>query len=294
MNRPLGYAAFFLTAIIYGSFGILIRILQGSFSPLQQIFIRSLGAVAISCIFALLLLPKGELRHIKNPKVLFFGLLFPCSIFCWTLAVTLGPINLAVFGLYFGSILFAPIFSRLLFHEVLTGRDTLVLFLAMVGVGVFCFKPGHDFSLEALGLSTFAGIFQALSLCYRRWLGSVSRLSVMLVQSIGGLGIATLLLLSTSQEMFPLVGVAPYGYALCYSALVVLVSYLLLIGSNNLESTRGNIILSAELFWAMVFAYIFLAEVPTKFEMIGSLILIFAMTLNIQKSKVDLSNELEK
>lgn len=85
--------------------------------------------------------------------------------------------------------------------------------------------------------------------------------------------------------MFPSVGAMPYYIGFSYGALVVLISYLLLVGSQNLELAKGNIILSTELVWATILAFIFLNERPTLFQIIGSAFLLLAITMTIPKQQ---------
>ncbi len=271
--------------MLYGSFGLFIRSLQEHFSTLQQVFVRCFGAFVVALILITFLVPKSERQAIFQTKVLLFGLIFPFSIFLWTNAVTMGTVNLAVFGLYVGALITSPLLSKFLFKEEISKEVLYGLLLALVGVALFCVNPDEKFNSTALCLSIGAGIFQSISLCYRRWLGQVNRLAVVFVQSLGGLIVISNILLFYGLSMFPSVGAVPYYIGFSYGALVVLISYLLLVGSQNLEIAKGNIILSTELVWATILAILFLKEKPTLFQIIGSGFLLLAITMTIPKQQ---------
>lgn len=285
MNRKLGYLCFVLAAFLYGSFGLFIRFLQADFNLYQQIFIRSFSALIFTIILVGALLPPGSRKFFKDPRVLSFGLVFPFSMFLWTTAVTMGSIHMSVFGLYTGSLVASPILSKILFKQRIAKKGIYSLLLSAVGVAFFCIGPSEEFSFLALAISFIAGVFQALCLCYRRWLGDINRLVVLLVQGVGGLLLIYLVLIFKGMDAFPNVGMQQYGIGFLFGAFVVLVSYLLLVGSKNLEISKGNVILSTELIWAALLAYLFLDEKIKLQGIVGMICIMTAVTLLIDKLK---------
>jgi drug/metabolite transporter (DMT)-like permease len=276
-NRKIGFTSFLVAAVLYGTFGLLIRFLQNELTAVQQLTLRSFGAILFSLIFAFG--ARSDWTALKQKRVWGFGLAFPVSVILWTLAVTYGTVRSAVFGLYFGALISSAFLGWKLYSESLTKYNFFSLLLALVAAVVFSlpFSTLAENQL-ALLLGTIAGCVQSLNLCYRRWLGDVSRPLVVLVQSMGGFFVTLIICFFTSSKV-PQISTATLVAGLLFGAVVVLVSYLLLIGSKNLEINKGSLILSTELIWATLFAALFLNEIPTPQQSIGCVLLLAALAI---------------
>lgn len=276
-STGLGFVCFLLAAISYGSFGLFIRCLEKDFSVPEQIFLRSAAAALIALPFGALALRRAP-QLLLSAKLWMFGIVFPVSIALWTAAVTMGTVRAAVFGLYFGSLVSAPIAAAFFLKEPFVRRTGIAGILALLGAAIFSLGGEQAAKATPILLGGLAGVFQALSLCYRRWLGDVPRPVVILVQSLGGTAFGVLLMLPTGLSL-PLAGVFPYAAAFLYGGLVVGVSALLLLGAQNLEITKGNVILATELVWALALAALFLGEQPTMNELLGTTVLLGALAV---------------
>ena len=276
-NRSLGFLCFFTVAILYGSFGLFIRFLQTELTALQIVTLRSISAAFISLIWAVCKCHRADWRKLSQTRVWGFGLTFPISVLLWTIAVTYGTVRVATFGLCLGSLLASAVLGWKFYSERLTQKDILSLLLGLVGALIFSL-PFENFSEISRGLllGICAGTVQAFNLCYRRWLGDISRPLVLAVQGLGGLCVCLILSLIFSPSV-PDISGGFIGIGILFGAVIVLVSYLLLIGSMNLELNKGSIILSTELIWVTLMAAAFLGEIPTMEQVAGCILLFTAL-----------------
>ena len=276
LNRRLGFLSFLAAAFLYGTFGLFIRALQSDFGALQQVVLRSAGAVLITLPVAWLSC-SGSTRQLKNPQLLWFSLLFPLSITLWTTATIIGTVRAAIFGMYFGSLVGSTIFGVFFFKEKINSKRRTGMVLNVIGLLIFCWPFGSlGSSSHSIILGSLAGIFQALALCFRRWLTDVDRRLVLAAQSLSPLllcGVYCALFEPFSSSVLTVSNLA-LGFG--YGATVVVVSYLVLLGSQNLEISKGSILLSTELIWATLFAACFLGEVPSTAELLGGALLVVA------------------
>ena len=280
MNRRTGYLSFFAASVIYGTFGVFIRALQGSFDALQQVVLRSAVAAAILLPLMFATTAAAERRKLRDPRLVLFALLFPFSMTLWTWATIVGTVRSAIFGLYLGSLIGAAILGKIFFREELNSRRIAGLGLSLIGLSVFCLPLAATVSsAPSLLLGAVAGLFQALALCMRRWLTGINRTVVLAAQSLGPLLVCSAL--CALFDPIALSSVSPQVVAIScgYGVVVVLVSYLVLLGSQNLEIGQGTIILSTELIWAALIAAAFLNETPTFNECIGCLFLFSAAAI---------------
>jgi len=127
MNTKLkGALALLLAAIIFGSFGIWIRILNNEIGTYEQIFLRN----AFAALFALLFLkfrPKVDLGEVKKNRwnIFLYAISVPLAVIAYVISVLNTTIAMTIFSFYIGSITGAIIISSI-FFTVLFGA----LFLA--------------------------------------------------------------------------------------------------------------------------------------------------------------------
>ena len=223
---------------------------------------------------------REDWRVLREPRVWGFGLLFPFSVILWTLAVTHGTIRAATFGLYLGSLFASAALGRFFFAERLSRSEWWAFAVALGGVVAFASPwEGLDADGFSLLLGTAGGLVQAVNLCYRRWLGEMSRPMVVTVQGLAGFAVSIAFALAVSSDFsVPSPGMLAAG--ILYGATVVLVSFLLLAGARNISVGSGSIILSSELVWAVGLGAAIFGEVPTAPQVVGCILLLAAVFLS--------------
>ncbi len=278
MNRRLGFLCFLGASVLYASFGLFVRALQTHFDVLQQIVLRNTFS---SLIIIPIVLATGvaiDRRKLSDRRLIMFALLFPFSIALWTGGIFVGTVRSATFGLYFGSLVGSSIFGKMFFQEQLTSKRAAGVALSIIGLFIFS-EPFGATSLNtpSVFLGAAAGLFQALALCLRRWLAEIDRSFVLAAQSLGPLVVC-----GGYCAIFEPISLSSFSPSIlatgfCYGAVVVMVSYLVLYGAQNLEIAKGSIVLSTELFWTTLVAALFLNEIPTMNEIIGCMFLFAAV-----------------
>lgn len=277
MNQTRGFIALTITALILGTFGVLIRALADSFSDAGQVFARSITATLI--ITVIILFKKTNPFDItkKNLKyVLLFSLVFPLSIICFTVSANLIKVSNSLFMLYVGSLVSTAIFGKIFFKERFTLKHTIALILVFIGLCFFV----YPFSIESVSLGLLfgilSGLFEGSSHTLRKLMNEVKREVVVFYQSLSGAIVAILFLLFSTEPIIRNFNVSSVVVALLFGFLLVVIGTLLVYGFNNFDVNLGTIILATELFFALVINYLFLQETPTSFELLGGTIIFFA------------------
>src|SRR5690242_4719383 len=104
-NNLKGFSALFLASILYGTFGIWIRLLHNIVTPYQQIAFRNTIGFLIALCIILLVRKKLFLTNIGKKYLVFYCISSSLSIVFFTLSVLRTKIIIAVFALYIGLIL---------------------------------------------------------------------------------------------------------------------------------------------------------------------------------------------
>ncbi len=122
MNKKLiGFSSLFLTSIVFGSFGVWIRLLNQVLTIYQQIVFRNL----IALVFAIGIIFLGKrfvanFNQVKKVKLLFYSFSIPLSVIFYNIGILNTKISVVTFAFYIGTILFSWIFSFIFFKETLT------------------------------------------------------------------------------------------------------------------------------------------------------------------------------
>ena len=74
---------------------------------------------------------------------------------------------------------------------------------------------------------------------------------------------------------------------LLFGLLLLIINYLLLVGFSNFDLNLGTIIMSSELAFASIFAFLLYKEIPTKYELIA----VFFIILSIIVSHVSIKRK---
>lgn len=282
MNTPpinIGYLCFLAAAVLYGTFGLFIRGLQGYFSDIGQVAVRSLGALFIALVWAAATTTTHDRRAFSSLRVWGFGITFPIAMLLWTIAVAWGTVRSGTFGLYFGSLLASILFGSIFFQERITIKKVTCVGIALLGAATFLLPFDiTDYTTTSVGIGALGGCVQSLNLCYRRWLGDISRPVVLVVQGVGGFVLCAGLAAILSPHI-PTASIGGWSLGLAYGALSALVSYLLLVGTRYIELSRGAIVLASDLVWATLFAALALGEVPTQYQIVGCALLLGSMVM---------------
>lgn len=125
-----------------------------------------------------------------------------------------------------------------------------------------------------------SGLFDTLANSFRKYLsGKVDRFVLVVLQMIGGLILAVALMLVFGQTSMPSLSSFAWLVGAIFGVCLVAISYLTLIGFQYFELNLGEVVLSSELFFATVLAFVFFGETATVTEIAGGLLILTATAL---------------
>jgi drug/metabolite transporter (DMT)-like permease len=276
MNNLKGFFAILGSAIILSTFGILIRNLAPYFSDIGQVFMRSFFASVI--IVAILFIKKVNpfaIAKINLKYIIGFSIVFPLSLICFTVSVNEIKVSNSLFMLYVGSLISTAIIGKLFFKETFTIQHYLSLIVVIIGLFIFI----QPLSIDTISIGIFfgiaSGIFEGSAHSLRKLLKNVQREIIVFFQSVSGIVIASILMIRSTDAIFIEYNINAIIIALVFGSLLVSIGYLLAYGFANFDVNWGTIILSTELFFALIVNYIFLNESPTNYELIGGTMIFF-------------------
>lgn len=281
-TKTKGFLTLLLAALIFSSFSIFARWLSVDLLAYQQILFRNSFGLVIGII--ILMLSRQSFRSIAgtNKRLLvLYTLTFPISVILFTVSVLQTKVVITLFGLYSGALLTSLLVGLILFKEKLTTTKIVCLALSVIGLLVFV----YPFSAETLGsgflIALLAGFFDASANSFRKFLsGKVDRNVLVCLQMIGGIIVAAALAIIFQQFAFPAtLQASTWFIGLVWGTCLVAISYLLLIGFQSFDLNLGTIILSSELLFGSIFAFIAFHEVAAVTEILGGLIILAAMAL---------------
>ncbi len=279
MNNLKGFLALISTALILGTFGVLIRQLAVMFTDPGQVLARSFFATLI--ITAIVLYRKMNPFQLDKKNVIYvglFSLVFSLSILSFTFSANMIKVTNSLFMLFVGSLTSTALLGKIFFKESFSARHITSLLLVLLGLCFFV----YPFQLESLSMGLAfgigAGIFKGSAHTLRKLMKDVKREVVVFYQSLSGVILATAFLLVSGQQAVTEFHMSAVLVAVLFGALLVSIGYLLMYGFSHFDVNWGTIILATELFFAMIINMVFLNEFPTAFELIGGL-LIFSGTV---------------
>lgn len=289
MNKAKGFFALLICAVAFGTFGIYIRLLSRDFSNYQQIAFRNIvGLIVASMIIILTKQSFSSIKNVSPRYIILYGLSFPIAVVFFTLSILQTKIITTIFALYIGSLLTSLVIGILAFKEKVTQTKILSLLLAFAGLMVYAY-PFTNTQIFNMGFifGLLSGVVDTTSNSFRKYLaGKVDRFVLVTLQMIGGGLIALLLMQQTGQLFVTYISATSWIVGLLFGLSLVGVSFLTLIGFQNFDLNLGTIILSSELFFATIFAFLFFHEKPTVTELIGGLLIILAIAaVNIEMTR---------
>lgn len=277
-QTTLGLLSLLGSGLIFGSFGVWVRLLSTDLSSYQQIAFRNLIALAIALLTILVTRTKVSFRGASPKYLILFGLSFPVGVICYTLSVLNTSIMLSIFSFYLGSILSSLIIGMLIFKEKLTSQKAISLALVILGFSFFA----KDFQTLNLGipLGIIGGIFDVVSNSFRKHLaGKINRVVLTLIPQLGGILVASLFMLRSGTFYLPTITWSSWIVGLVFGALLFCVNYLLLYGFQHFDLNLGTIAISSEVVFASLFGYLLFAETPSVTDTYGSLLIVLAIII---------------
>lgn len=286
-DRALGFLALLSTAAIYGFFDIFIRFLSAYFSPIGQIAIRFfLAFLLISLVILIKRIPL-KLPKINKLHFLFFLFSLPLGVLFLTLSILEIKVSNSIFYFYLGGLFSSFTIGRLVFKEGINTGKIAALILAVAGLAIYAYPLNLTLFKTGVILGILAGVFDAFLNTSRKFLGDFNRYALIFYQMAAVVVSMVLFSWLSGEQM--IISFSPLSliFLLPYAAGLVGVGFLTLYGFKHFDLNLGTIIVAMELSFVTVFAYLFLGEIPTVLEIIGSLFLLAALiTVNQSYRKI--------
>jgi len=263
-------------ALIYASFGLLIRILSDMYGDFAQVTARFLLAAAI--LFIIRAIAKKSLNLTKKQFVFasIIGVTFSALIMLFTLGVMTEKIATVIFVFYAASIISSLFFGSMFFKE--KNKSAIAVTLALLGFFAFSgISLAVSFGILAGVLS---GMLDGLTNSLRKYLKDADTQSVMQVQFISGTLFAGIVMLFMSEPIIKEVTLLPILVTIIFAILQIKLNELLYYGFQRMDVNVATIILSSEVVFASLIGYFFFAEVLSTTEMIGGFLILVASIVN--------------
>ena len=275
-----GFLSLLGTSFIYGSFGVIVRVLGPYLTPNQMTFTRSL--IVFGIIAIVLYIKKVSACNI--PKKLILPLMvhstvFAAIIFLFTYAVVLTTLSKATFSFYATTLVTSLVVSIVFFKEGFGKQKAVSLFLALAGLIFFILPKGIESIGLGMVLTGIAGIGDVVVNSMKKYLGGkIDSLVLVLYQMLAGLIVGLILIITSSQyTTLQSLDVTSIVWILFFSLNFFLLSYLTVYGFQHFDLNLGTIILSLEIVWASIIGYVWYQENLNTYQLIAMGLLIFSI-----------------
>lgn len=282
MNKYKNFLALLFSGIVFGSFGIWIRILSRELTSYQQIFARNFFGFIICCIVILLLKQKWNFSKVNKIYVILYGICFPLSVIFYTFSILSTKIAITTFAFYAASFIGSFVIGKVLFSDKIHLIKVVSLSLAFLGIFILSYK---SFSTGILNwgfiFGFLGGFLDSCTNAFRRFLASkIESFVLVSIQMIGGIVVATLFMLIFAQKVPSVMSPITILVAVLFGFLLVGLNFLLNFGFQDFDLNLGTILLSTELVAAPIFGLLIFKESLALTDIIGGGFIIFAILLS--------------
>lgn len=274
-----GPIALLASAAIYGSYGVLIKLLGQELNVASQIIFRY--ALAIIFLLGLISLTQAKLKIPQKsiPLLILFAILMQIGIWLFTKGAMTTTVPSLLGAFYIGTIVSGTILGSVVFREKLSRKMVVSTTIAIVGLYLLSKN-----SLSNIGTlyGLAAGSIECVTHSLRKYLVGVSR-GVMALVAMGGVLIFTIIgaILNAQSLSWPIT-LQTWWVGIIFATLAVLVNMTLTYGFRLTPVNWGSLIMAGEIVFGSLFAWRWLGMAPTNNEWIsGGLILMAIVAQNV-------------
>lgn len=292
-----GYLAIIASMLIWGSVGIFAR--KAGQDPLITVTYRVLfggGALALLELVRLMMhrgqgaIPSGWKQW---GLLLFSGAALAINWLFYFKAVAVTSVSNAVLSYYMAPVLVA-IASPVLFREPLERRTMAGTGLSVLGLFVMLYQPGQSLTradLAGIGYGLVAACFYAMVTVTGRWLERIPATRLVLAQcTVAAAALVPAALLSAGpagDSGLTALAVSPRALALLALVGVIhtaLALYLYFQGLRQVKVQHVGVLSYLDPVSAVLFAYLFLGEVPAPASLAGGALILGGSALLLRRS----------
>jgi len=276
-----GAGSLLAAAFTVASFGVLVHFASQSFGIGMQSTLRGLFA---SLFIGAVILARKKLAKLDRKQLVLVILVgiggFGTLVFFST-AVNETKVATAAFFLFSTSIISSSIIGVLLFKEKATSNVLIAIILACVGLLIYADSFTGSTSLFGILTGIGAGLCDSFSNTLRKSLKGTDRNTVLFYQ-YGVSAIASVcLIFIIGEKAITHLSFWPIFAIILLSVLTLIMGKLLLFGFSHFNINTGSVLLSTQIFFAIILAWIFFQDKPTIAEIIGCSLVILASSFTL-------------
>lgn len=282
MQDKKGFLSLLLNAVILGTYGVWVRLLQDNFTASQQVAGRSVISFLLAVVIVFLLRKKWSWEKKYNKHLFLYLFSFAISTLLFTIAVIETSIALSVFSLYIGSIISAFIIGIFYFQEKIGKGKMLSIFFVILAFIAFTLPVSANVLNFGFFIGLLSGIFDGIGNAFKKYFGGKIERPILIVLQLFATLIVALVASIFIRESFvwSSVNLPNSVVMLIYGGLFLAVSYLSMYGFQHFNLNLGTVVISTELFWAPFFAFLFFRETLTGYQIIGGILLAAAILVS--------------
>jgi drug/metabolite transporter (DMT)-like permease len=282
-DRTKGALALFGASAIYGSFGLLIRVLSDMLGNYSQVAAR-MGIAFVLLLAASLIF--GKIQRLTNTQILksvLLGIISTGIVVFFTISVTETKIATSVFLLYVASMVSSLLLGTVFYKENINVQKIVALVLAFGGLWIF----SGAFIALTLGavMALLSGLCEGLGNIVRKSLKGVDRTNILLYQFFTTTVCASLIMFSLPEPIVKEVSFWPIVAVIVFGILQLALNNLLLYGFQHFDVNIGTVILTLELLFAALIGFFFFGEMLSVAEIIGGVLIFVASIVSAWEFK---------
>ncbi len=282
-NPTVGIGYLVVAMFFFSVQDVIIKFLSGDLAVHQIVFVRSLIAIPLIVLIARIEGGVGRLRTRRLGLQLFRGAIGFCAYTAFYLSIASVPLGLAT-TLFFAAPLFVTALAVLILKEHVSIRRWLAVIVGFAGI-VIALQPGADAFDPAALLAVLASLLYAFEILVTRRLGRTESgaslafyllLAFLILSPVSGLILGTGAFATESHPSLAFLTrawIMPTPTDLALLAGCALAAGLGIYGTGQgYRFAQASVAVPFEytsLFWAVLWGYLFWAEVPLLTTYIG-------------------------
>jgi drug/metabolite transporter (DMT)-like permease len=276
----IGPLSLLTVGALYGLSAVIAKYLSDFIDPYQVVEYRFgialLGAVALLFV----LRQKFQLKQLDKKTLTWFALTFPASAILFTLSIFHASVALAVFSFYTANLVSQFVIGRVFFGEQIDLYKKLAFIFSILALAAFT-NPFGNFTVT-LGLvyGLLSGVVQGVASAFQKKLSNATgKTSLLIIQAFAGFAMAFVILLATGRELTPELSGFAWLMTFLFGLSMLAIMYLFLVGYKYTNLNIGSILVSSELVFGPLFAFLLLSEGLTANILIGGIFTTIAAVL---------------
>lgn len=275
-KQTRGISVLFITAALYGLYGVYARLIALQFEVFTQNWVRNIFVLAVTLI--LIVLFRRRWRKIAKKDIPWIGGWILCDIlFVIALFISFNNLSIgtALFLLYAGSTIAGYFAGTVFLKEKLTKLKIAAILLSLIGL-LFVYEGQiNSPQILFLVLGFFTGILGGLWFVLPKLIShEYPKLQLVALDAAGILLVNFFLAQLFNQAVPPLALSLAWLGILLYGITQIVGDLLLIYGFRLVEAHVGSLILPLEAIFGVIFAFLFFQETLSFPTVVGGMLIL--------------------